>query len=121
VPCRLGRVAEDDGCLRAAAINFRPRSIARPSTGSILPERLKHETVLPLMSAMVMATSSAIAQSEDPAARAQATESKMSHSGVNIPRRFTTVSIWANQLLERKPERLVTVAVANRRPGSPRP
>jgi transposase len=26
----------------------------------------------------------------------------------------TTVSIWANQLLERKPARLVTVAVANK-------
>ncbi len=29
-------------------------------------------------------------------------------------RKQTTVSIWANQLLERKPARLVTVAVANK-------
>lgn len=29
-------------------------------------------------------------------------------------RKATTISIWANQLLERKPARLVTVAVANK-------
>jgi len=29
-------------------------------------------------------------------------------------RKQTTVSVWANQLLERKPARLVTVAVANK-------
>lgn len=29
-------------------------------------------------------------------------------------RKATTVSTWANQLLERKPARLVTVAVANK-------
>lgn len=29
-------------------------------------------------------------------------------------RKQSTISIWANQLLERKPARLVTVAVANK-------
>ena len=29
-------------------------------------------------------------------------------------RKTTAVSVWANQLLERKPARLVTVAVANK-------